>query len=277
MDDLNLQLNTMKLSKLPMYELKIGIFLVLCMTLISANSTYGQGPPGISASTNKQSYEPGDKVTIAGTVQQPTNENPVTIIVRNPIGNVYEVGQTALLNNAFSHDFVLSDDAQGGIYTVNIRQGNETTQIQFQVTAGQIQMIPVFDSEIRVRGENTSLVEYGNVEVSTANNSITIQVNTTKIQNGSILEEYQIPKYVIDAPGGQIDVKENGNEIDCTQTESDIERILDCPMQSGTNELTLTGTVVIPEFGTIATLILTTSMLTVIMVFSRNRSVHHLR
>jgi predicted secreted protein with PEFG-CTERM motif len=267
----------MKLSKLPMRGLKVGIFLVSCMILISANSTYAQSPSGISASTNKQSYEPGDKVTITGMVQQLTNENPVTIIVRNPIGNVYEVGQTALLNNAFSHDFVLGDDSQGGIYTVNIRQGDETTQIQFQVTVGQIQVIPVFDSEIRVRGENTSLVEYGNVEVSTVDNSITIQVNTTKIQNGSIVEEYQIPKHVIDAPGGQIDVKENGNDIDCTQTESDVDRILDCPMQSGTNELTLTGTVVIPEFGTIATLILALSIMATIMVFSRNRTLRQLR
>lgn len=267
----------MKLSKLPMRRLKMGIFLALCVILISMNSTYAQSPQGISASTNKQSYEPGDRVTITGTVQQPTNDNPVTIIVRNPIGNVYEVGQTVLLNNVFSHDFVLSDDAQGGIYTVNIRQSSETTQIQFQVTVGQIQIIPVFDSEIRVRGENTSLVEYGNVEVSTVDNSITIQVNTTKIQNGSILEEYHIPKYVIDAPGGQIDVKENGNDIDCTQTESDVERILDCPMQSGTNELTLTGTVVIPEFGTTATLILALSIIIVIMVFSRNRSFYNIR
>jgi predicted secreted protein with PEFG-CTERM motif len=140
-----------------------------------------------------------------------------------------------------------------------------------------MQIIPIFDSEIRVRGENTSLVEYGNVEVSTVDNSITIQVNTTKIQNGSILEEYQIPKHVIDAPGGQIDVKENGNDIDCTQTESDVERILDCPMQYGTKELTLTGTVVIPEFGTTAALILTLSIVTVITVFSRNRLLRNFR
>lgn len=267
----------MKLSKLPMLWLKVGVLLALCIILIPWNETYAQSPQGISASTDKQSYEPGDKVIITGTVQQITNENPVTMIVRNPIGNVYEVGQTALLNNVFSHDFVLSDDAQGGIYTVNIRQGSETTQIQFQVTVGQMQVIPIFDSEIRVRGENTSLVEYGNVEVSTVDNSITIQVNTTKIQNGPILEEYQIPKRVIDAPGGQINVKENGNDINCTQTESDVERILDCSMQPGTKELTLTGTVVIPEFGTTAASILALGIMTVIMIFQRNRPLHKFR
>lgn len=250
---------------------KVSIFLVLCVILMLTNFAYAQSPLKISANTNKQSYEPGDKVVITGTVQQITNENPVTIIVRNPIGNVYEVGQTVLLNNVFSHDFVLSDDAQGGIYTVNIRQGDETTQIQFQVTVGQMQVIPVFDSEIRVRGENTSLVEYGNVEVSTVDDSITVQVNTTKVQNGPILEEYQIPKHVIDTPGGQIVVKENGNNVDCTQTESDVERILDCFIQPGTKDLTFAGTVVIPEFGNTAVLILTLSIMTVMVIFSRNR------
>ncbi|MGC1708328.1 MAG: PEFG-CTERM sorting domain-containing protein [Nitrosotalea sp.] len=82
---------------------------------------------------------------------------------------------------------------------------------------------------------------------------------------------------MIDTSGEQIDVKENGNDVDCTQTESDVERILDCPMQSGTKELTLTGTVVIPEFGTTATLILALSIIAIIMVFSQNRLLRKFR
>ncbi len=266
----------MKSPKLPMLGLKAGILLTTVIIVISMNFAYAQDSQGITASTNKQSYEPGDKVIITGTVQQPANENPVTLIVRNPIGNVYRVGQTALHNNIFSYDFVLSNNVQGGIYTVNMRQSDKTDQIQFQVIVGQIQVIPVFDSNIIVRGENTSLVEYGNVEVSTVDNSITIQVNTTKIQNGSILEEYQIPKRVIDTSGGQIGVKENGVGTDCTQTESDVEWILDCPMTSSIKELTLTGTVVIPEFGITAESILALSMMVVTIIFSR-RFIHRLR
>jgi hypothetical protein len=269
----------MKSPKLPMLGLKAGILLtivIIVIIVIPMNFAYAQDSQGITASTNKQSYEPGDKVIITGTVQQPANENPVTLIVRNPIGNVYRVGQTALHNNIFSYDFVLSNNVQGGIYTVNMRQSDRTDQIQFQVIVGQIQVIPVFDSNIIVRGENTSLVEYGNVEVSTVDNSITIQVNTTKIQNGSIIEEYQIPKSVIDTSGGQIGVKENGVGIDCTQTESDVEWILDCPMTSSIKELTLTGTVVIPEFGITAESVLALSMMVVTIIFSR-RFLHRLR
>lgn len=246
--------------------LLVGVFLVLSI-FMSTGTVHAQNFTAISASTNEPSYEAGDKVIITGSIQQATNENPVTIIVRNPIGNVYEVGQVPLLNNLFVHDFVLSDDAQGGTYTVNIRQDNKISTIQFQVIAGQTQIIPVFDSEIRVSGENSSLIKYGNVEVSTADNSIVIQMDTTKIQNGSIPEEYHIPKRVVDAVGGQLVVKENGNDVDCTQTETDMERTLGCQIQAGTKELTIIGTTVIPEF-VAAPYVLVFSIIAV-MIFTR--------
>ncbi len=237
----------MNLPKLPMRLPMAGFFLVLLL-LSSMSMGYGQNLPNMSVSTDKQSYHVGDRVVITGNIQRSNGGTPVTIIVRNPIGNVYEVGQVSLLNTAFVHDFVLSDDAQGGLYTVNIRQGNQTSQIQFQVITGQTQIIHVFDNEIRVTGENTTLIKYGNVEVSTADSSISIQMNTTKIQSGSIQEEYHIPKHVVDAPGGQLIVKVDGNIVDCVQAEIDIERTLECPIQAGAKEITIIGTTVIPEF-----------------------------
>ncbi|MGI0045882.1 MAG: hypothetical protein ACREBB_01650 [Nitrosotalea sp.] len=252
------------------------VVFLISFIFVSVNLAYAQNPSEISASTNKQSYEPGDGVLITGKVQQLTNENPVTIIVRNPIGNVYEVGQVELMNDFFVHDFVLSDDAQGGIYTVNIKQDNQTAQIQFQVVTGQIQTIPVFGNEIRVIGENANLVKYGNVEVSTANNSITIQTDTTQMQNDSIIEEYQIPKQVIDAPDGLV-IKENGNDVNCTQTKTDMERILDCPIQAGTKEFTMIGTIVIPEFGTTTAYVLAFGTLVVVAIFSQTRLLRQFR
>lgn len=114
-------------------RLSLAIFLIL--TLMSVNLVDAQIPTGVSASTNKQSYELGDTVIITGTVNQITSGNPVTIIVRNPIGNVYDVGQVQLTDNSFVHSFILSQDAQGGVYTVNIKQGSQAVRIQFLVTS----------------------------------------------------------------------------------------------------------------------------------------------
>lgn len=237
--------------------------------IIPIGNAYGQNSNGVSVSTNKSSYQPGDKVVITGSVQQIVNENPVTIIVRNPIGNVYEVGQVMLMNTAFIHDFVINDNSQSGVYTVNIKYGDQTTETQFMVSAGQLQIIPVSNNMIRVRGDNTTLIKYGTAEVSTVDNSISISIDTSKIPSGSITEEYQIPKQVIDAPGGQLTLKEDGNQVDCTQTETDVQRILDCPIQAGTKQLMFTGTLVIPEFGPIPMIILTIGILVSLIVFSK--------
>ena len=250
-----------------MLQIKLVIFLIMLTIFVFMGNAYAQNSNGITASTSKASYQPGGKVIITGSVQQIVNGNPVTIIVRNPIGNVYEVGQVTLMNNIFEHDFVINEDSQSGIYTVNIKYGNQTGEIQFTVSAGQLQIIPVLNNVINVRGDNTALIRYGNAEVSTVDDSIRIPVDTSKMASKFIIEEYQIPKEVIDAPGAQLLVKEDGNIAECTQTETDVQRVLDCPIQSGTKELIFIGTVVIPEFGPVSFIVFTAGILAV-LIFS---------
>jgi predicted secreted protein with PEFG-CTERM motif len=247
-------------------------FFMISTSIASIGVVYGQGINGISASTSRASYQPGDKVVITGSVQRIVDSNPVTIIVRNPIGNVYEIGQVNVLNNLFVHDFVLSDTSQNGTYTVNMKYGNQTGQIQFMVKVGQLQIISVYNNwSIKVRGENTTQIKYGNVEISTVDNSISVSLDTSKISNGHITEEYQIPKQVIDAPGSQLAVKEDGIQIECTQTETDVQRIIDCPIVAGAKQLVFIGTIVIPEFGPMAMVILTISVMASVVVFSRHK------
>jgi hypothetical protein len=236
--------------------------------IVFVGNAYGQSSLNITASTNKASYQPGGKVIITGSIPQILNGNQVTIIVRNPIGNVYDVGQETLLNNIFVHDFVISEGSQSGIYTVNIKYGGQTAEVQFVVNAGQLQIIPVFNSAINVRGNNTSLIKYGNAEVSTVDYSIAIPIDTSKMSGGYIIEEYQIPKQVIDAPGYQLIIKADGKVAECTQTETDVQRIVDCPIQAGTKQLMFIGTVVIPEFGLASTAIFTVSTLATLIIFS---------
>jgi len=119
-----------------------------------------------------------------------------------------------------------------------------------------------------VRSNGTNQIKYGDVQVSTVDNTITIYMNTTKV-NGSLKQEFQIPKNVIDYPGGLLVVKVDEKEIQCTQSETSTQRILDCPIQAGSKELKIIGTIVIPEFGPESTVIFTASMLTLVLIFSR--------
>jgi len=234
---------------------------------------YADDSSGITASVNKPSYQPGDKVIISGSVGQIVNSNPVTIIVRNPMGNVYDVGQEKLLNNLFVHDFVINDDSVGGTYSVNIKYGSSSDQLYFVLNAGALTTIPVFDSEIKIRTNGTNLIKYGDVSVSTTEKTIKISMDTTKITGGSVNQQYQIPKKIVDTPGGNIVLKINGNQILCAQSETDTTRILDCAIPSNSNEIEITGATVIPEFGPLAGLAISASIIAVV-VLSRASKIH---
>jgi len=73
---------------------------------------------GITASTNSLTYKPGEKVTITGTVKNVISGDPVTILIRSPIQNVYAVGQVEIHSNIFVHDFVISESSKPGAYTI---------------------------------------------------------------------------------------------------------------------------------------------------------------
>ncbi|HJU14279.1 MAG TPA: hypothetical protein VJ792_07480 [Candidatus Nitrosotalea sp.] len=251
-----------------MGRLVVGVFLAMFL-LVSLGVAHAQSS-GLAASTSQSSYSPGDRIVISGSVQQVTDNNPVTIIVRNPIGNVYEVGQIPLVNNGFTHAFVLSNDAQSGTYTANLRQDGKTAQIQFQVVAGQVQVIPVFDAQIRAGSKDSSL-KYGTATVSTADNSINIPVDTSKMQNGTIQVEYHIPKRVIDSTYGQLVIKQNGVVSDCAQTDAGTERVVDCTVNKGTYAISIVGTSVIPEFGPVVMITLAAATVGAI-VLSRKMS-----
>ena len=228
---------------------------------------------GITAVTNKIYYQQGDKVIISGSVTHVVDGNPVTIVIRNPMGNVYDVGQPDLLSNLFVHDFVINDNSMGGVYTVIIKYDTQITQLQFTVNTSVLTTIQVIDSQIKIRTNGTNPVKYGDVSVSPSDKKITILLDTSQVKTNTIDQQYQIPKRIVDTPGGEIVLKADGNQILCAQSETDIIRILDCPIPAGSKEIELFGTFVIPEFGPLVGLAVSLSIITVV-VLSRITKLH---
>ena len=243
------------------------IFLAMSSMIISSYADTG----GITAISNKNTYELGDKVIISGSVPQVVNNTPVTIIIRNPMGNVYDVGQVDLLNNLFVHDFVINDNSLNGLYTVNVKYGSQTIQFQFTVNASTLTIIPVIDYQIKIRTNGTNLVKYGDVSVSPVDKTITIAMDTSNVKTDTIEQQYQIPKKIVDTPGGEIVLMTDGNRIQCAQSEADTIRILDCAIPEGSKELELSGTFVIPEFGSLAGFAITIAIISVIGLSKINR------
>lgn len=241
------------------------IFLVLIIHIpfnVSAQSSSN----GITASTNKVTYKPQEKVTITGTVNNINDGIPLTILIRNPIQNVYNVGQIELHNNIFVHEFVISNNAKPGKYVVEIKHGTQHTSLEFIVNSGLIQNIPVESSFIKVRGDEIGLIKYKNVRISTQENTITIDLHIMTTSGSSILQEFEIPKEVIDAKGQSLIVEVNESILKCSETETNTSRILSCFIPTDSRELKLSGTSVIPEFGFAAIFVLIMGIISIITI-----------
>ena len=250
-------------------RIAITLLMISVLAIFVVNNVNAQvGSTGIIATTNKPVYQLGDKVIISGSVAKVVNNNPVTIMVINPIGNVYEVGQVSLSNNLFTHDFVLGEGATSGTYNVKIKYGDQSGKTSFVVQVGQMQKIPVGNYSIKVKGNNT-MIKYSDVSVSTIDNSLTVTVNASAISSGSVMQEFQIPKKIIDAPGSLLVVKIDGLISQCVQIETPSDRILDCMIPVDATKLQIFGTTVIPEFGSIAMLILTIGVLGTIFLSNK--------
>jgi hypothetical protein len=237
-----------------------SILIVLIILPVYADTT------GIKAILNKNSYQVGDKVTISGSISQPIGKNPVTIIVRNPMANVYDVGQEDLVNNLFVHDFVISENSLSGAYMINIKYVNQTTQLHFTINESVLTTIQVLDSQIKVRTNGTNPVKYGDVSISQSEKKITIPIDTSNVTTSFVNQQYQIPKKIIDTPGGEIILKVDRNQMLCAQSETNSMRILDCTIPSDTKEIEFIGTTVIPEFGPFVGLSISLSIIAVVII-----------
>lgn len=249
--------------------LTVSVFLIL-IAYIPISASAQTTSNGITVTTNKLTYKAGEKIIITGTVEKILEGKPVTILIRNPIQNVYNVAQVDLLGNTFIHDLVISDTSKPGIYTVEIKHGNQNAKLQFIVNAGLIQTISIGNTAIKVRGDAMGLIKYKDVQVSTQDNSITIVLDTTTVSDNPIMQEFEIPKEVIDAPGQSLIVEINDVVLNCSETETNTARILNCLIPPYATVMKITGTSVIPEFGPMAVTILMISM-TVLILYARIR------
>ncbi len=93
---------------------------------------------GITVSTDKPSYNYGDTITISGTTSVYLGDTPLTLILRNPVGNIVIATQlTVGTDDTFSETAVATGALwqSAGTYTISAIYGNTnmsaTTTFQF--------------------------------------------------------------------------------------------------------------------------------------------------
>ncbi|HJW20154.1 MAG TPA: copper-binding protein, partial [Candidatus Nitrosotalea sp.] len=219
-----------------------------------ANQTATSGNTGeITVTTDKTSYNDGDKVMISGSTQDYISDTPITVIITSPIGNIVKIDQ---VNLGSDRTFSTSTIATGtlwqaaGAYTVKVEFGSQdrTAQTTFQFagssvgTGGSGNTIPVDGTNLSVKYSITNGKVLG-IKADLQSKSLIVSIQST----GDGVLTVTLPRALINATlNGQDDkyiVLVDGQEADFQETSTTTtDRTLSIPFTDGTQEIEIIGT-----------------------------------
>jgi len=251
---------------------------------------------GFVVSTDKESYAAGETITVTGSVLG-GGVGPVTLQVISPNGNLVTIAQVDPdSDNNFSEDVATSIGGkwkETGTYTIQATHYYGSTQIQFEY--GGLMQAQVSPSTGVDDVEGTNDFELSSVDTLGDYSTITIEDNDLfyKITGGQVLKIIPdtdsisliiqietvsdgnllitLPKTVIDTSEGDFFVLVDGEETVFYAEQTPDSWTLRIPFYNGSEEIEIIGTFVIPEFGTIAAIILAVAITSIIVLSAKTK------
>jgi len=248
----------------------------------------------IVVTTDKASYSVGETIVISGEVRDLYSGTPVGLIVKNDLAIVAINQLTVGADKKFSTEITAGGTMNvEGTYTVEVTYGTAnrvaTTSFEFGGVPVETETpVPIDDSMVTdtmvKMGDGNDSIGYeitgGNIvsimpDVDEDGNVIspTLIITIDATDNGSLT--LTIPRSVLDATiNGEDDdffVLVDGEEMDFTEDVSSTDRTLTIAFQAGDEVIEIIGTFVIPEFGTIAAMILAVAIISIIAVSAKSR------
>ncbi|VVC05221.1 Uncharacterised protein [uncultured archaeon] len=233
----------------------------------------------ITVTTDRQSYDDGSKILISGSTRDYVPNTPITVIIRNPLGNVVMIAQLPLSTDKTYSTMVTPGGTlwhAGGTYEVDVTFGNvaKSAKTTFKFSGSKFPQIS--PNLFSVDGTNFT-VQYdmtnGNVlgmKTDSQSKSLLVAIQTT---NDGVLT-LVLPRALIDAKAGNQDnayfVLLDEQEADFSETNTtSTDRTLSIPFVAGTEEIEIMGTQILPEFGPPVSLIFAIALLSIIVVTSK--------
>lgn len=245
--------------------------------------TEGTSPSStlLTVTTDKSSYNDGDTVTISGTSRDYLGNIPVTIMVKNPIGNIVRIDQINMTTDKTFSDSITATGLlwqAAGNYTVYAQYGGPTitatTSFQFagsHISQGNTFPVDGTNSSVTYSITNGKVLD---IKADQVSKSLIVTIQTTG--DGSLT--ITMPRALIDSKktdgaDDQFFVLNDGQEDDQFQEagSTTTERTLQIPFSYGTSQIEIVGTFVIPEFGPIAALVLVISVISIIAISAKTR------
>ncbi len=269
---------------------RLTVFAVLAVLVVSIGMTpaFGQTQGAIVVSTDKPSYADGEVILVTGEVRDRYSGLQVSIVMIAPNENRVGLAQVDVNNDkTFSHEFraggLMTVD---GMYTVAVQYGgaSNSAETTFEF-GGAMEIKPVKDyppginaTHVMIEGaSDLILYEITNgrilgVTPIVDDNSLVVSIETTG--DGSL--QLTIPRTVLesvtDGSDDDVFILADGEEYDDYEiTVTDTDRTITIQFKEGTEEIEIIGTWVIPEFGTIAAMILAIAIISIIAISARSK------
>ncbi|WP_042684936.1 PEFG-CTERM sorting domain-containing protein [Candidatus Nitrosotenuis chungbukensis] len=265
----------------------IALFAILA-TGVNVAPAFAQIVDAITVTTDQESYNDGDLISISGQVRERLSGYPVTLQIIAANGNLVTVEQLDVSeDNTYGTEIAAGGALwrSQGEYTIKVLYGTDTrtaeTTFEFSGSTGQIPS----GKYVPVEGNPELLVGYsitGGRIVSIAPDipakSLIVTIEPTSDDGGQV--KLMIPREVIDARNGadgqsgeDIDffVLVDGSEVDFDETTTASERTLTIPFEGDSSQIEIIGTWVIPEFGAMAAIILAVAIVAIVAVSARTR------
>ena len=269
---------------------KISLFVILSV-ILSMPMAFGQeealGAQIITLTADNTAYQEGDVITITGTIEKVLPGMPVTLQVFFE-KNLMQVSQVKVSQDGeFTDTFTAAGPQWKNEGTVIIKAdyGGASTELNiefFKNTSGEY----TSNYEVKIPEGGTFDVPYtmkggiiSSMNLNQKNLSLVINIVTSSDGNLNI----NLPRDGIDSMdnnGQDIDfivlMYEGNSEIpiqtDVRKIEAENEfRSIDIPVKDGDTKIEIVGTHVVPEFGTIAMIVLAVAIVSIIAVSAKSR------
>lgn len=266
----------------------LALFAILATGSLGVSAFAQEFVDAVTVATDQTSYANGDTITVTGTVREKLSGYDVTLQVIAANGNLVTAKQLPVSDdNTFGTDLTAGGPLwrSAGTYTVKVLYGTATRTAETTFEFGgsgesaPARGLPKFNLANPEDGAVGYSIKGGKIVSITpdsSSKSLMVEIETTS--DGQL--KLQIPRSVLDAragPDGQSGddqsffVTVDGEEIDFDETTTADDRTLTIPFEDGNTQIEIVGTYVVPEFGTIAVIVLAVAIVSIVAISSRSR------
>ena len=269
-------------------EVSILVIASLILLPFVGGESFAQSNQILTVTTEKESYAAGEPVEVLGLVEITLADTDALIRVVSPMGNMIHLAQVDVeTDGSFSETISTSIGGkwkETGTYTIMMNYGENSAQTQFEyggmMSAG-VQTTPEFAME---ENENTSqsiMIEDHSLDYELTCAEIQSMTPDTEMKSMIIAIKTDcdgeltitLPKDVIDTDENGFFVLVDGDETNHKASSVGEFWTLTIPFSYGSEEIEIIGTFVIPEFGTIAALVLVVAISSILIISAKNKQI----